>query len=264
MIGAERVETALENRFSGAGWAFFKQFRPMTSFAATYSCIDAVAVGLWMKNYKILAFEIKVERSDFLKDVEIFNKKHRYALEISHEFYYVCPWNLIDRSEIPEVAGLMYVDKSFTIKKKKPAILREMESIQFHFFQAFAKEFGNTIYHTKIPIKFLGKKMTQEDFNSLLEEKKGADWKQEVTDRAKEILKERKQRKADLDEFLQELKSLCGFYAGRTDEEVCAEIKRYCDLGKKFSTNYDFLYHLRQLKEHTDKILVILDREKKD
>lgn len=264
MIGAERIEIALENRFSGAGWAFFKQFRPMTSFSAVYSCIDAVAVGLWMKNYKILAFEIKVERSDFLRDVEVFSKKHKYALEISHEFYYVCPWNLIDRSEIPEIAGLMYVDKNFTIKKKKPAVLREMESIQFHFFQAFAKEFGNTIHHSKIPIKYLGKKMTQEDFDTLLEEKKGADWKEEVKNRAKEILKERKQSKADLDEFLQELKSLCGFYASRTDEEVYSEIKRYCDLGKKLSTDYDFLYHIKHLKEQTDKILAIIEREKKE
>jgi len=264
MIGAKRVEVALENRFSGAGWAFFKQFRPMTGNAAVYSCIDAVAVGLWLQNYKILAFEIKVERSDFLRDVEVFSKKHKYALEISHEFYYVCPWNLIDRSEIPEIAGLMYVDKSFTIKKKKPAVLREMKSIEFHFFQAFAKEFGNTIYHTKIPIKYLGKKMTQENFNELLEEKKGADWKEDVKNRAKEILKERKQNKADLDEFVQELKSLCGVYSSRTDKEVCAEIKRYCDIGKKLSTDYDFLYYLKHLKEHTDKILAIVEKEKKE
>jgi len=264
MIGAERVEIALENRFSGQGWAFFKQFRPMTGWSAVYSCIDAVAVGLWLKNYKILAFEIKVERSDFLRDVEIFNKKHKYALEISHEFYYVCPWNLIDRSEIPEIAGLMYVDKSFTIKKKKPAVLREMESIEFQFFQAFAKEFGNTIHHSKIPIKYLGKKMTQENFNELLEEKKGADWKEDVTKRAKKILKERKQRKVELSEFLQELKSLCGMYSSRTDKEVCAEIRRYCDLGKKLSTDYDFLYHLKKLKEATDKITVIIEKEKED
>ena len=53
-------------------------------------------------------------------------------------------------------------------------------------------------------------------------------------------------------------------YAGRTDEEVCAEIKRYCDLGKKLSADYDFLYHLKKLKENTDKITVIIEREKKE
>ena len=217
-----------------------------------------------MKNYKILAFEIKVERSDFLRDVEVFSKKHKYALEISHEFYYVCPWNLIDRSEIPEIAGLMYVDKSFTIKKKKPAVLREMKSIEFCFFQAFAKEFGNTIDHTKIPIKFLGKEITQEDFNLLLEERKGADWKQDVKDRAKEILRERKKKKIELNDFLQDLKSLCGFYVSRTDEEVCSEIRRYCELGKQLSSDYDFLYHLKHMKESMDGIEAIITRKKEN
>ena len=264
MTLTEQIEIALEKRHSGAGWAYFKQFRPMTGYSAVYSCIDAVAVGLWNQNYKILAFEIKAQRSDFLKDVEIFSKKHKYALEISHEFYYVCPWSLIDRSEIPEIAGLMYVDKSYNIKKKKPAVLREMESIQFHLFQAFAKEFGNTISHSKIPINFLGKKMTQEDFNSLLEERKQADWKRDVDDRAREILRERKEKEVELDEFLQELKSLCGFYASRTDEEVCSEIRRYCKIGKQLSTDYDFLYRLKLLKEQTDKIKEIIDRKKKE
>ena len=88
---APQIEAALASRYSGRGWANFFQYRPLTSYGATFSSIDLLSVGLWRKNGdKIIAHEIKVARSDFLKDLKQFKKKHGFALEISHEFYYVC------------------------------------------------------------------------------------------------------------------------------------------------------------------------------
>lgn len=67
-------------------------------------------------------YEIKVSRSDFLQD----NKWVNY-LPYCEYFYFVCPFGLIDPSEVPEKAGLMYASKTGSrIYTKKKAPYREV------------------------------------------------------------------------------------------------------------------------------------------
>ena len=98
-MNASQVDAALAERYSGDGWAKFFQFRPMTSYEASLSAIDLLVVGLWRRQDKIVAHEVKVDRGDFLRDLKKFKIKHQIALRISHEFYYVCPWGMIQRDE---------------------------------------------------------------------------------------------------------------------------------------------------------------------
>lgn len=156
---AEEIEAILADKYSGRGWALFFQYMPMTSFESILNKIDLVAVGLWHQHDKIIAFEIKVQRADFLKDLKNFKKKHQYARLISDEFFYVCPWGLIEKEEVPVDAGLMYVNKGNKIKIMKPARVRVIKTIPFQLFQGFAREFGNKVDHTKILVKYLGKDM---------------------------------------------------------------------------------------------------------
>lgn len=63
-------------------------------------------------------YEIKVNRSDFLQD-----SKWRDYLDFCNCFYFVCPFGLIDKSELPKEAGLMYCSRTGSIlytKKKAP------------------------------------------------------------------------------------------------------------------------------------------------
>lgn len=64
-------------------------------------------------------FEIKVSKADFKKDftktkkhsslrTRGLNHQNQNTLYIPSYFFYVCPENLIDVSEIPEYAGLIY------------------------------------------------------------------------------------------------------------------------------------------------------------
>lgn len=79
---------------------------------------DAYAMKKSYKKPLSVGYEIKVSRSDFLND----EKWHKY-LEYCNEFYFVCPTGLIDKSEVPAEAGLMYVSKTGTklfTKKKAP------------------------------------------------------------------------------------------------------------------------------------------------
>lgn len=54
------------------------------------------------------AYEIKVSRSDFLRELKKPNKR-RAALRFSNEFYFIAPPAIIHRSEVPLECGLIEV-----------------------------------------------------------------------------------------------------------------------------------------------------------
>lgn len=65
--------------------------------------IDALVLA----RSKRIAVEIKVSRSDFLRETE---EKRRAIRVITHQFVYCVPKGLVDKSEVPEYAGLWEVD----------------------------------------------------------------------------------------------------------------------------------------------------------
>lgn len=93
----------------GSSW---NRCRRMDAWAMRRSWADPVTWG----------YEIKVSRSDFLDD----DKWHEY-LEHCNEFYWVCPWGLIQPNEVGEGAGLMWVTKTGTrIIRKVKATRRDV------------------------------------------------------------------------------------------------------------------------------------------
>jgi hypothetical protein len=71
----------------------------------------------------IRAYEIKVNRSDFLND-----KKWEEYLLYCNEFYFVCPRDLIYPQELPQGVGLMYVSKNCKrLTTKIKAVNRSVE-----------------------------------------------------------------------------------------------------------------------------------------
>jgi len=84
---------------------------------------DGLAIYKSWAHPNIVGYEIKISRSDFLRD----NKFFRY-MPYCHELYFVVPTGLIDRMELPNDIGLMYYNpetKALTTKKK--AIHRKIE-----------------------------------------------------------------------------------------------------------------------------------------
>lgn len=84
--------------------------------------LDGIAIRKSYSNFNILGFEIKVSRSDFIKD----NKMYSY-LDYCNQLYLVCPTGLISVDEVPENIGLMYVSKGNKIFTKKKAKRREID-----------------------------------------------------------------------------------------------------------------------------------------
>ena len=84
---------------------------------------DAWVMRKSWANPLVIGYEIKVNRSDFVND-----QKWRGYLPFCNEFYWVCPYGLIDPNEVSDDAGLMCVSKNCTrVYTKKRAKYRNVE-----------------------------------------------------------------------------------------------------------------------------------------
>lgn len=99
---------------SGSTW--------MTS-VGNMKILDGLAIRKSWTSPCFTGYEIKVSRSDFLRDAKFYTYE-----ELCNCLYIVCPKGMIDRTELPESVGLMYYDpEKKIITTKKKAIYRKIE-----------------------------------------------------------------------------------------------------------------------------------------
>jgi len=229
---AQAIKTMLAAKYSsGNGFAFFPEFRTLTGYAHA-RFIDAVAVGLWAKNNGIWAFEIKINRNDFMRDANQFEHKHADALDISSRFFYVCPWGLIEKGEVPDIAGLLWINKNGGFVTKKQAQLRMKQSIPMHHFLAFAKEFGATLDHSKIPVKYLGEEIGQKEFLQIVEKdrERKIDW---AADRkAEKLIGKRNEADEKNRQLLNQIKTILCLWGEAVADEIIEKIQDYKEKAK--------------------------------
>ena len=85
--------------------------------------LDALSIRKSWTSPCFTGYEIKVSRSDFLRD----SKFYTYEVLVNC-LYIICPKGMIDRTELPESVGLMYYDpEKKTIATRKKAIYRTIE-----------------------------------------------------------------------------------------------------------------------------------------
>lgn len=93
-----------------------------TFFSKRLLILDLWVMTKSWKNNHIYGYEIKVSRSDFLRD-----NKWREYLKFCTDFYFVCPKNVILPEEVPQDVGLLFT--SINCKKlftKKMAVTRDV------------------------------------------------------------------------------------------------------------------------------------------
>ncbi len=114
-MNADTILKALANKYRAPEWAFFKEVRLGTGFGG-YGTVgsdvdkrmDAWALHTWPSSgYQPTGFEVKVSRSDFLRDVK--SDKYRAYLPSCQHFYFVTPKDLVKPEEIPDGIGLIWV-----------------------------------------------------------------------------------------------------------------------------------------------------------
>ena len=85
--------------------------------------LDGLAVRKSWTNPCFTGYEVKISRSDFLRDAKFYTYE-----ELCNCLYVVCPKGMIERTELPESVGLMYYDpEKKTIATRKKAIFRKIE-----------------------------------------------------------------------------------------------------------------------------------------
>lgn len=100
------IATLLREQFHAdkRAWAFFEEVRLTTGFDGKGSeqRLDAWAISLWKSSGDLakFAYEIKVSRSDWLKELRT-PKKRRIGLMLSNRFYFAAPVGVIKESEVP-------------------------------------------------------------------------------------------------------------------------------------------------------------------
>lgn len=84
------------------GWELFPEFVLWTKR------VDALAVRLYNSGPPLIAYEIKVERGDFLAEIRNPDKRLE-AMEVAAAYYLAAPTGLIAPEEVPEGCGLVEV-----------------------------------------------------------------------------------------------------------------------------------------------------------
>lgn len=118
-------------------WATFGELNIGTgSFGGRY--IDFFAMNLWpSKNYLKVAYEIKVSRADFTKELKDPQKREG-AERVANECYFVIPSGLLQFDEIPQGWGLLVMQKD-GLKCVKKAMQRKIDQLPEAFVMSLAR-----------------------------------------------------------------------------------------------------------------------------
>lgn len=137
---AYEIKQFLRSKYPAPNWVFFDELRLGTGYGKNVEQrIDAWAMHTWpSKRFLKIAFEIKVHRSDFLKELKAPHKRDA-AMYVSNQFYFVAPRNLMSTDEIPQECGYMEILSSGIVKISKVAPIRKAVEPTWSFFAMLAR-----------------------------------------------------------------------------------------------------------------------------
>lgn len=96
----------LRVKYSLPEWILFRELRDAAGFAGKRQA-DAVAMNLFpSRGCRVLGFEIKVSRSDWLRELKDPSKAEAFAPMLD-EFYIVANDDVVERGELPATWGLL-------------------------------------------------------------------------------------------------------------------------------------------------------------
>ena len=102
---------------------FVPECKDGSTWFSAHKRLDAWVMPRSWVNLKFIGYEIKVSRSDFLKD-----DKYQEYMKLCNEFYFVIDNGVCDKNEVPAEAGLLQVSKTGSrLFIKKKAAFREIE-----------------------------------------------------------------------------------------------------------------------------------------
>lgn len=120
-VNAQKIVSLLATKH--AGDVFVPECKNGPSITRNHLRLDAWAMKKSWSNPRVFGYEIKVSRSDFLKD-----DKWQGYLKYCTDFYFVCPSKLIMPEELPVDVGLIWLSATGTrLFTKRKAAFRDNE-----------------------------------------------------------------------------------------------------------------------------------------
>lgn len=96
------------------------------------------------------AYEVKVSRSDFLREIRE-PRKRRAALRVSNKFYFATLPGVAKIEEIPLDCGLLEMNENGHLITMVDAPFRDSNPASWHFFAAFARKVARENAYTPTP-----------------------------------------------------------------------------------------------------------------
>ena len=119
-ITADDLITRLHDRFSSPEWASFSELRDRTGFSGRPRTIDFFALNTYpSKRFRTVAVEVKVSRSDFMREIDNPDKRETFESQAS-EFWFCCPAGLVKPDEVPEGCGLLETRGDGLVRRVAP------------------------------------------------------------------------------------------------------------------------------------------------
>lgn len=110
------VRDMLRKRYAAPEWALMEEVAPETGGGTRYA--DAIAVNLWhSRGHAIHGFEVKVSRSDWLRELKAPEKAEPVFRYCDHWFI-VAPRGVVKDGELPPTWGLLEVRASGLVAAK--------------------------------------------------------------------------------------------------------------------------------------------------
>ena len=140
VVTADQILAVLKWHHNDARqWLFIPELRLGTGYGDKWEQrIDAFALNCYPSHgMKSIAYEIKVSRADFLRELKQ-PEKRRGAMEVSNEFYFAAPPGMITKEELPADCGLVETNgDGFRIAVFAP--FRDRPSAQWRFVASLAR-----------------------------------------------------------------------------------------------------------------------------
>lgn len=160
--GAACIDGLLHEKYGQDPWFYFSQVPERADGMGR--TIDGLAVNVWNSKFAVIAFEIKVSRSDFLSELRDPSKRQPF-IERSTQFYFVTPHGLVQPDEVPAECGLMWVQAGGRIITKKAAQQRTLKTVPAQFLAAVVRKAGQgQAYKGRKLFKFAGRDLTHAEF----------------------------------------------------------------------------------------------------
>jgi len=110
---------------NGPEWAYMEHVRSHSGFDAQ-STIDALAIHLWRsRQHEIHAFEVKVSKADFRRELADEQAKSAIWREWVEFFWIVAPNSVVPKDELPAEWGLLVTWRDGLRVAKQATRLRE-------------------------------------------------------------------------------------------------------------------------------------------